>query len=112
MRALISWDVDPADPQCQQILLDLGALLPPGKVRLLTNHTALIDPVTTRQFQELARSLESLAATYDERLYFVFSLHPANAVIWGIWRQPAHTLLAEDDSLGFGEGTGVPPDDA
>ena len=108
MRALISWDVDPSDPQFQQIILDLGATLPVGRVSPLTNHTGLIDPITTGQFQELARQLERLAARYEQRPFLFLSLHPSNSVIWGAWRQPGTALLAADDSLGFGKGAGAP----
>lgn len=106
MRALLSWDVSPSDPQLQQILVDLAALLPEGS-RSLTNYTALIDPITTPAFRKLAKRLDALMDRYPDRLFVVFSLHPANSVIWGRWRDPAHALLVDDDSLGFGPGDGV-----
>ncbi len=108
MRAMLSWDVDPADPQFQQIILDLGSVLPAGRYRPLSNYAGIVDPVTTRQYRDLAIELNSVADRYPQRLYFVWSLHPAGATIWGRFREPGATLLVEDDTLGFGLGDGAP----
>lgn len=108
MRALLSWDVDLHDPEFHRIIFDLAASLPPDRTNRLTTWTALIDPITSGGFRELARSLDALADDYRDRLFFVLSLHPSGAVIWGRWRQPGAVLLASDDSLGFGPGPGIP----
>lgn len=110
MRALLSWDVDPADPDFQRIIFDLAALLPPDRTHRLTTWTAMIDPITAGGFRTLARDLDTLANHYQDRLFLVFGLHPAGATIWGRWRSPGSVLLASDDTLGFGPGPGIPED--
>lgn len=108
MRALLSWDVKYDDPQYDQIMFDLGGILPSDRTRSLTNHSALIDPITTAEFKNLAKELQTLIARYPDRLYFTFSLHPAGATIWGHFRPTSAHILDSDDSLGFGPGSGVP----
>ncbi len=107
MRALLSWDVDAHDPEFQQIVFDLAALLPPDRTQRLTTWTAIIDPVTTASFRSLARQLQVLASHYPDRLFFVLSLQPAGAVVWGKWHPRGAALLAGDDTLGFGPGIGL-----
>lgn len=110
MRAMLCWDVDPHDLDIQRIIFDLASLLPPERTQRLTTWTALVDPITAGAFRTLARQLDALAKRYQDRLFFTFSLHPAGAVIWGNFRQPGATLLASDDTLGFGPGSGIPED--
>lgn len=107
MRALISWDVDARDPEFQQILFDLAAVLPPDRTRRITTRTAMVDPITMPSFRQLARDLEAVANQYPDRLFFVLSLQPAGAVVWGRWQPRGAALLASDDSLGFGVGSGI-----
>ena len=108
MKALLSWDVDPADPDFQRILFDLGSILPPESTTRITTWTALIDPVNSASFRRLARDIEGLVRDYRDQLFVVFSLHPAGSVIWGRWRQPGARLLESDDTLGFGAGSDLP----
>ena len=111
MKALLSWDVDAKDPEFQRIIFDMAAVLPPDRTQRLTTWTALIDPVTMSAFRDLARRLEKLADRYQDRLFFTLSLQPAGAVVWGRWHPQGSLLLASDDSLGFGPGTGIDPEE-
>lgn len=96
MRALLSWDIDVNDPEYDQVLVALGACLPSGKVRLLTNCSALIDPINARQFNRLFLEIEALAAAFTGRLFFVLSLHEKRGPIWGVYRGPSSSLVISE----------------
>ncbi len=110
MRALLSWDIDPRDPDFQRILFDLASLLPPEKTSRLTTYTALIDPITSPAYRDLAKQLRDLASHYNERLFIVFSLHPAGATIWGRFRSDRSGFLVDADQLGLATVPGAGED--
>ena len=95
MRALLSWDINPSDPELQQMVLELGAVLPPGRVVAVTNHSVIVDPITTNQFSSLFNAVDSVADRYAGRLFFVFSLHPSNSPIWARPRPSAPSGVGE-----------------
>jgi hypothetical protein len=92
MRALFSWDVDRADPQFQQILVDMAGCLPNTRTKPLTNHSALIESTNVKEFNALYQALKQVSDRYAGRLFFVFSLHSENDPIWGLFRAPATAL--------------------
>jgi hypothetical protein len=89
VRAVFSWDVERQDPQFQQILLQVGDCFPRGTVKTLTNHTAVVEPMNARRFDEIDQKLRSVAQQYSGRLFYVFSLHSDRDPVWGVFRDAA-----------------------
>ena len=75
MRALISWDVDRADPEFQRILIAIVDSFPQQTLEMLTNQTARANKITQKQFVAINERLERLAVQYARRMFYVFSLH-------------------------------------
>ena len=94
MRALFSWDVDRSDPQFAQIIVELAAALPQGRVTTLTNCTARVDRTTVREFNTLFQALTAVADHYPNRVFFTFSLHSESDPVWGKFRPVAVAPVA------------------
>jgi hypothetical protein len=102
MRALLSWDLADDDPEYDQIVMALGGTLPAGKVRALTNNTALIEPLNAKQFNALFLRVEEIATQYAGRLFFVLSLHEARGPIWGVYRGVSASFVVNTPPAGAG----------
>lgn len=86
MRALISWDVERTDPEFQRILMAIGDCFPERKLTPLTNQTAVVGPISVRQFDRSNLRLQSVATQFAGRFFYVFSLHSDDDPIFGVFR--------------------------
>jgi hypothetical protein len=86
MRALISWDVAGNDPALPSILIAIADCFPAQKLETLTNQAARANKITQKQFVEINDRLQSVAAQYPGRMFYVFSLHSESDPIYGTFR--------------------------
>ncbi|HJR65955.1 MAG TPA: hypothetical protein VJ802_05965 [Gemmatimonadaceae bacterium] len=86
MRALLSWDVAANDPALPSILIAIADCFPAQKLETLTNQTARANKITQKQFVDINDRLQTLAAQYAGRMFYVFSLHSESDPIYGTFR--------------------------
>jgi hypothetical protein len=78
MRALLSLDVDPGDPDLTRIIVAVSDCFPAGVLEPLTNTTTRVRKITVKQFDAVAGRLDTVAAQFAGRRFYVFSLHSDN----------------------------------
>ena len=82
MRALVTWDVRPDSPNIHQILIEIGGCLPPGKVRALTPHAAVVVSTDVNQVNDIFLALRRVVNRYAGQVVVVLAGQMAEEALW------------------------------